>query len=341
MGRDLTVTLKRVSGSMRARNASRPTDQAESPSSPQRRRRAAVALRIAAGVVLFGGVLLAAIREWQDVEHVVARMSPFALAAALVLSLAALLASSMTWRRALQELGSKVARRSAAKIYLVGQLGKYVPGSIWALLVQAELGRRADVPRNRSVTAGVVSVGTNLATGLAVGLFLIPSVAGSRTVRIAVGVLVLVVMLVALSPPALTRLVNLLLDVTRRPRLTRPISWQGMARASAWSMLTWFGYGLALWVLVASAGAPALESLPICLAAVALSMTAGFLVVVAPAGIGVREAVLVASLSTVMSGAEALAVALVFRLVFTVADLVAATLAAPISIRPTEPIDGH
>ena len=44
-------------------------------------------------------------------------------------------------------------------------------------------------------------------------------------------------------------------------------------------------------------------------------MTAGFLVFIAPSGIGVREAVLVAALSPVLDTGEALSVALVVRLV--------------------------
>jgi uncharacterized membrane protein YbhN (UPF0104 family) len=62
-------------------------------------------------------------------------------------------------------------------------------------------------------------------------------------------------------------------------------------------------------------------------------MTAGFIVIVAPSGIGVREAVIVAALAPVLNTSAALAVALVLRLLFTVADLVAAAATVPIRIR--------
>ena len=61
-------------------------------------------------------------------------------------------------------------------------------------------------------------------------------------------------------------------------------------------------------------------------------MTIGFLVVVAPSGIGVREAVLVAALAPVLDPSSALGVALVLRVVFTLADLIAATVTVPIRI---------
>jgi len=69
----------------------------------------------------------------------------------------------------------------------------------------------------------------------------------------------------------------------------------------------------------------------------ALAMTLGFVVVVAPSGIGVREAVLVAALAPVLDTPEALAIALVARLLFTVADLIAAAVVTPIRNRSPRP----
>ena len=65
----------------------------------------------------------------------------------------------------------------------------------------------------------------------------------------------------------------------------------------------------------------------------ALAITLGFVVVVAPSGIGVREAVLVATLAPVLDTSQALAIALVARLLFTVADLIAAAVVALIRNR--------
>jgi hypothetical protein len=62
-------------------------------------------------------------------------------------------------------------------------------------------------------------------------------------------------------------------------------------------------------------------------------MGVGLLVVVAPSGIGVREAIVVAVLAPVLNGSEALAVALVARLIFTLADLLAAAVVVPVRIR--------
>lgn len=137
---------------------------------------------------------------------------------------------------------------------------------------------------------------------------------------------------VALSPPVLTRLVDLGLRVIRRPPVQRSVTWRGILAAVGWSLTSFACYGVSVWVLVVAVGAPAGESLPLCLAGVALAMTVRALVVVAPAGIGVREAVIVAALAPILERTEALAVALVARLLFVLADLIAAAVVLPVRL---------
>jgi uncharacterized membrane protein YbhN (UPF0104 family) len=296
------------------------------------RRRLKTGAQIGAGLLLFGIVLLAVSRDWRHVHATLSRISAWELVLSELLVLAGLGASVLVWQRSLRELGSRVRAVDASKIYLVGQLGKYLPGSVWAFFAQMELAHKAGSPRSRAFTASVVAVCINLVTGLAVGTLVIPSVAHGEAWRYeALGTLFFVV-LAGLSPPVLTRLVNLLMHIIKRPPLERSVSWDGMVVGSGWSLGSWAAYGLSLWILAVAVGAPAGKSLPLCLAGVALAMTAGFIIVVAPSGIGVREAVLVAALAPVLSTSAALAVALVLRLLFTFGDLAAAAIVAPIRI---------
>ena len=58
---------------------------------------------------------------------------------------AGVLLGRLVWRAALAALGTRVAVPDAARIYLVGQLDKYVPGSVVAFLLKMELARSAGV----------------------------------------------------------------------------------------------------------------------------------------------------------------------------------------------------
>lgn len=297
-----------------------------------RRLRRAAANFVAVG--LCGLVAYALARDWSEVSGTLADLSPLMLVASGLLVLLGLTASVLAWRAVLEELGSPVHAAGAAKIYLVGQLGKYVPGSVWAFVVQMELGRQAEVPRSRSFSAALMAVALNLATGVALGLLAVPILVGwdAWTYLLLLAALPLGAALI--HPRTLTYAVNTLLTLCRRPPLERAMRWRGILVAVAWSVASWAAYGMSVWVLTADVGATAGSALLLCLGGVPLAMTAGFLVVVAPSGIGVREAALVAALAPVLRQDAALAVALVARLLFTLTDLLAAALTLPVRIRP-------
>ena len=295
-------------------------------------------LRVVIGIALFALVVLAVVDTWDEVGETLRRISLLELVSAEALVLVGLVGSALTWRVAARELGSTVRVAAASKIYFLGQLAKYLPGSVWVLPVQMELGRQAGVPRARALAASVMAIGFNLVTGLAIGLFVVPSVMGGGAWRVVTLLGLLLVACVSLSPPVLTHLLDRGFRAVRRPQVEQDVSWSGIVRAGGFSIASWASYGASLWVLVVGVGAPAGESLPLCIAGIALAMTVGFLVVVAPSGIGIREAIIVAVLAPVLGGSEALAVALVARLLFTLADLLAAAVVVPVRLRSSEAV---
>jgi SAM-dependent methyltransferase/uncharacterized membrane protein YbhN (UPF0104 family) len=262
------------------------------------------------GLLLFAVVVAAVVESWEDVRPTLGRISLPVLA--------------LAWRVALRELGSAVRFAAAARIYLLGQLGKYAPGSVWALAVQMDLAARLGVPRMSAFAAGVIALGANLATGLALGIFLVPMAIGGSAWRTVATVGLVAASAVVLSPHVLAKLISLGLRAARGRGLEQRMTWRGSLSMTGFSFANWLCYGTCLWVLALSVGAPAARALPLCLAGMALAMSLGLLVVVAPSGIGVREAVIVAALAPVLTRPEALAIALAARLVFTVGDLLAA-----------------
>jgi glycosyltransferase 2 family protein len=292
-------------------------------------------LRIVVGAVIVAVAALAVVESWDDVRGALALMEPLDLVGSELLVLLGLGLSVLTWRRSLGEVGSALGLPTASRVYLLGQLGKYLPGSVWALLAQAELGRAVGVPRARGLAASLIAVAVNACTGLAMGVVLIPRVS-DRPWAVWSIVILATLCAVALAPPVLTRLVDAGLRVVNRPQLERPVTWRGIATAGSWSVASAICYGLSVWILAVAVGAPAGETLALCIAGVPLAMNVGLFVFVTPSGLGVREAVIVAALSPVLEPSEGLAVALVARFVFTAADLLAAATVFPLRPRPAE-----
>jgi uncharacterized membrane protein YbhN (UPF0104 family) len=255
------------------------------------------------------------------------------LAAVLV----GLLASAMVWRALLADLGTPLALRPALHVFFLGQLGKYVPGSVFAIAAQMELGRSQGAPRSRVGTASLLFMGVLVAVGLLVAAVALPLTSPDALDDFAWVLLVLPVGLVALAPPVLTRLVQLLLKVLRRDPLERPLSTRGVGAAVGWAVAMWSAYGVHLWLLVRPQDTEGrADLLLLSLGGYALAWTAGFLFVIAPAGAGVRELALVAALAPVMDEAAALAVTVLSRVLMTLGDLLLG--AAGAALRPR---NGH
>jgi uncharacterized membrane protein YbhN (UPF0104 family) len=281
--------------------------------------------RVARGAFLLLALLLLvlALRDNGDAALAAARDVGTASAlGSLAAVLVGLLASAMVWRALLADLGTELSLRPALHVFFLGQLGKYVPGSVFAIAAQMELGRTQGAPRSRVGTASLVFMGVLVAAGLLSAAVALPLTSPAALRDFAWVLLVLPVALLALAPPVLTRLVGLLLRVLRREPLERPLSARGVGAATGWALAMWAAYGVHLWLLVRPQETTGrADLLLLSLGGYALAWTAGFLFVIAPAGAGVREIALIAALAPVLDTPAALAVAVLSRVLMTLGDL--------------------
>ena len=115
----------------------------------------------------------------------------------------------------------------------IGQLGKYVPGMVWAFAAQIELAREYDVPRRRSASATAVSVAVTLATGLIVAAIALPLTSHSAAPHYWWVLACAPLLLVALYPPLLGAALDFVLKLARQPPLERRVSLPGLLAAWA------------------------------------------------------------------------------------------------------------
>ena len=200
-------------------------------------------LVVAAGLAVYGLV-----SQWTEVQVALDRLDAADVVGATVSAVVAALGCMLlAWRALLADLGSPLPLPAAIRVMFVGQLGKYVPGAVWALAAQVSLARDYDVPRRRSGTASLVSMAITLVVGLIMAGR--DAAAGSRRTRsgstggccVHRGAR----SPVCLYPPVTKFGLDLALRVLRRPALEGSVSRGGMARALGWTTLGWLCYGAA------------------------------------------------------------------------------------------------
>jgi hypothetical protein len=272
-------------------------------------------------VVLAVGYTL--VSQWGVVSTTLSAISWPAIGfseAALILGM---LASTYGWQIVLDDLGPRVGIARGGQIVLVGALGKYVPGSVWAYVLQMELGRRAGVQRARILTTSIVQVAVSVVASLLLGILALPLVLKHSPEAVWLFAL-LPFGLASLHPRILTWLVSTGLRLVKQPGLVRPLSYATVGKTFLCALLSYGLFGVHLWLLAQSQGDAAFSGLLLCIGAIAVGLTAGLFAFILPSGVGVREAVVAAALSSVMSPAKAVAFAIASRLLFTVGDVVTA-----------------
>ncbi|HEY6425113.1 MAG TPA: hypothetical protein VIY28_18110, partial [Pseudonocardiaceae bacterium] len=215
----------------------------------------------------------------------------------------------------------------AARVFFTGQIGKYIPGAVWAYVAHAKLGREHGVSASRTTAASVLFVVAHTATGAVVAGLVLPFASGAVSDRFGWVALLAPLLLASLHPRLVLPVLRLVHRVLGRGSPPEQVSAPAVRRALGWLAVTWMGYGVSMLLLLRPVARDDTHALlpPVALGGFALAWTVGFIaagvLVVTPAGLGVREVVLLMVLGPVVDGGGAVAaVVLLSRMVHTLSD---------------------
>jgi len=279
-----------------------------------------VAVRLAA-LALVALLALRLRQLWQETPADLSAVDTPVIAIAAIMSLAAVVAYGSVWPFILRQIGAPVPSGSI-RLFLQSQLGKYLPGSVWHYAGRVGLARSRGVAVRSTLISLGVEVGASALAAVIVGLFVLP-IALAALLAVAVAV---AVALIGLAPArAPERLLDPLIRVIRRIVPLSVVDMRQAVRAlpaaTALYIPVWAVYGVAFWLTARALFPIPTTDIVFFTAAFALGWLAGMIVVFAPGGIGVREAVLVGLLAPRVGHAEAIVIAGASRLLLTAADL--------------------
>ena len=305
------------------RHAPAGTAQDGRQSGPSSRRRRSILRLIQAGIVAATAYFLAAYlqRSWSSIEDFDWTLDAGWLAVSGAAFLVYYFAQAALWWLLLRGCGASGPFWPAASVWGKSILARYVPGNVFMFVGRAWLSHSQGLAVER-VTAAMVY---EQALGVCGALLAVAVLFPFWQYRPGVTALSLVAIpvLVALMHPRVFRpLAGWALRLVRRPPLEVTLPFGTVLGVLCLFALDWFVAGLGAWLLARAVIGLAVDALPIVIVAYALAYVAGMVAFFIPSGIGVREAVLTASLSRELPGGVALTWALLLRLWVTVVELV-------------------
>jgi hypothetical protein len=295
----------------------------------RRFRRPLRALLIGIALLLCAVVI---VNKRHEVSSALRQLDPGIVVLAFIPVIAATTMMMLSWRVLLADLGSPLPIHASARVFFLSQLGKYIPGSVWPLLAQVELGREHGVAGRRSGVVGVVAMVVSLLAGLVVAAVTLPLFSLNATRHYWWVFLAVPVLLAGLHPRLFNPMLARIFRLVRREPPDTSLTARGLIQSLTWSVAGWVCYGLQLWLLVRDLGVSDARAVPLAIGSFALAWAVGFVIIIAPAGAGAREAALVIGLAPVLKPGAALLVALISRMLLTAADLLLA-LTAVLSAR--------
>ena len=268
-------------------------------------------------------------RHWTEFRRLAANVHPqwtgVLGSALLVLATYALLVES--WRTLVRAWGDHLGFADAARIWAVSNLGRYVPGKLWSIGAMGVLAQRAGVSPVAAAGSAIVGTVVNLAASVAVVFLagggaaaaLFPTLGPWRAWLPILGAagLIATPLLLPIATRAAARITGRDLPTVRVPPHVLFV-------VVAANVASWVGYGLAFRWLAASLVPVSGGNHLAYVAVFAGSYLAGYLALVVPGGIGVRELFLTAALTRLHLAdlPTATLIAVASRLWLTVLELV-------------------
>jgi uncharacterized membrane protein YbhN (UPF0104 family) len=253
--------------------------------------------------LIFVGLLLRG--QWSSLGEVMesARsfdwsLRPWWIAAAIVVGIGNLFLMALVWTGLFRRTGGTVGRAEAVRVWVVTNFGRYVPGKVW------QLGGLAVYMKGRGDSGAAVLVSAvafqiiALVTGAAISIATIGVGWAGLERGWLPGLVVLgMILFTGLHPGVLRWIAGRLGSWFRETDVSVDLGAGDIARAAAGMMVAWLLYGAGFLFLLRGVGVPwELTQLPALTGIFAASYIVGYLVLVAPGGLVVREGAMTALL---------------------------------------------
>jgi len=251
--------------------------------------------------------------------------------ASVLLALLAIVLSGLIWQVLLKDQRVRRPLVDVEALFLVSQFGKYLPGNVGQFVGRVVLGRDIGIPVPVTLATMLTEVLWSIGTALGVSTLSLYLFLDHRTALLppwlsTAGLCVCFVALLVVPWIGTTLIRHVFPGVVNKVFAgseLRPPGWGAALRVSALYVATYASMGLILslqaQVFFGASPAPLLEVSGF----FALAWLAGYLLPGAPAGIGVRESVMLLLFTPHYGESVALAIGITLRFATTLADALA------------------
>ncbi|HEX8050899.1 MAG TPA: lysylphosphatidylglycerol synthase domain-containing protein [Solirubrobacterales bacterium] len=292
---------------------------------PPRSRRVRVALQLGLAVLIFGFLIRTVVQQWSEIQSEGVHFHVGWLIPAILVLPAFFVLSAYGWDLILRFMGYRLGFGRAQVAWGQPLLARYVPGSVLYVLGRVLLSEKAGVPRRITIASIVYEQAISATSAVLIASYFIirhPDLQGQPWRW---GVLLLVPLAVALlHPKVFGPLVNRALRALGREQLPEVLSLRSVVILILFYSLNWLVVAVGIYFVARSVTFIPVEDLILVGSAQAIGYFAALVTLIAPAGIGPKDAAFAWAMKAALptrSFALASLIAIAVRGVMTVAEL--------------------
>jgi glycosyltransferase 2 family protein len=293
---------------------------------PPRSRGVRLAIQIGLVVVIFGFLVLTVIDQWSQIQSEGVHFHVGWLLPAIVILPVFFVCSAYGWDLILRFLGYRIGFGRAQVAWGQPMLARYVPGSVLYVLGRVLLSERAGIPRRITIASIVYEQAISATSAIVVASYFIvnhPDLQG-QPLRWAV-LLAIPAAIVLLHPRVFGPIANRLLAAFGREPLPAVIPLGGVVSLIVYYSLNWVVVAFGIYCVARSVTYIPFDDVLLVGSAQAIGYFAALVTLVAPAGLGVRDAAFAWAMKAALPGKNfglASLIAIAVRGVLTVAELI-------------------
>jgi len=293
---------------------------------PPRSKRVRLAIQLGIAVVVFGFLVLTVVNQWAEIKDEGVHFHLVWLIPAFLVLPCFYALSAFGWDLILRSLGYRIGFGRAQVAWGQPLLARYVPGSVLYVLGRVLLSERAGVPRRITMASIVYEQAISATSGIIFASYFLISHPDLQGQPLRWAVLLVIALLIALlSPPVFRPLANRVLRAFGREALPAVIPLRGVVALIAFYMLNWGVVSVGPDCVTHTVSSIPAEEILTVGSAQAVGYVAALVTLVAPAGLGIRDAAFAWAVKGALPGksfAVGSLIAIAVRFVLTAVELI-------------------
>jgi len=292
---------------------------------PPRSKRVRLAIQLGIAILVFGFLVLTVVDQWAEIKDKGVHFHVLWLIPAFVILPIFYSLNAVGWDLILRFLGYRLGAGRAQVAWGQPLLARYVPGSVLYVLGRVLLSERAGVPRRLTIASIVYEQALQATSAIIVAAYFLidhPDLQG-QPLRWAILLLIPLAILL-LQPRVFGPLANRVLRAFGREPLPEVMSLRGVIAVLVFYTLNWGVIAVGIWCVARSVSGVSPSEILAVGSAQAFGYVAALVTLVAPAGLGIRDAAFAWAVKVATpdnSFAVASLIAIVVRGVLTVVEV--------------------